>query len=162
MNLINDYPVLAAWLTYTLGVFTHLFVVKIPGAKKRDMSSNTPFSFKDYWSKDKFPILGNICIMLILTLAWSEFTKLQPSVADYRLLIFALLGFVGNSVVLAWLSKYTGQQNEVINVKSNTSDLMTGNHSADLQKITERAAAVTGKPDIANVQIEIKRDPEAQ
>lgn len=162
MNLINDYPIIAAWLTYTLGVFAHLFVVKIPGIKTRDSASNTPFSFSEYWKKDKFPILGNICFMLILTLIWSEFTRLQPVVADYRLSVFGLLGFVGNSIVLAWLSKYTGQQNEVINVKSNTADLMTDNHSADLEKIKERAAAVTGKPDIANVRIEIKRDPEAQ
>lgn len=154
--------ILLSWAMYILGVFAHLFIVKIPGTKRRDGATNKPFTFEEYWKTDQAPILGNICLALMLTIGWDQFVKVTPVVDGLNLLIFGLLGFAGNAVALAWLSKYTNVQNEMINVKSNTSDVMTDNHSADLAKVTERAAAVTGKANIADVKIEIKRDPEAQ
>lgn len=147
---INE--IILDWLMYIAGTLIYILAVKIPSWKRRGKSQNRPFNFREWIMDDGRMLIVNVLIAFMATLGWDALVKVSPVFSDIKLVIFGLIGLGGNPLVFAYASKFGLKELEVINVKSNVSDLITNNKATDVQGIIDSAQRALPNVDVVNVQ----------
>lgn len=112
---------------YIIGQLLHLFVFKIPAAKKRATAGNIEFSFKQYWNSDWHLIIGNQLLGLALMIGFDQIAHFRPAVIDYNKWFFIAVGYMGSSAILTKFSQYEKAVQSVIDVKTNLLNRELGN-----------------------------------
>lgn len=104
-------------IMYVLGIFLHLFWIKIPSLKKKAAMASCQFSLLDWWKTDYNVILGNAVFGAMLLFGLKELILWKPNVADYVKWFFAFMGTFGNSVAMAKFGKFEKTLNGIIDDK---------------------------------------------
>lgn len=115
-------PLLSYLLAGTLGVFFHIFVIKIPSLRDKSKRANHPFTFKDYLADDWHSIAGSFISIGILIIGLKEVLALKPEFANYITWIFVFVGFTGSSLIQSIFSIANKKIMQVIDVKTNIAD----------------------------------------
>lgn len=120
MNIYLQYGVM-----YFIGMLVHLLAVKIPSVKKRDEAANIKFSFREY-VKQEWPVLvANVFLGAGLIIGFDEIANWKPEVMSFAKWLFAALGAVGSSTIMAKFSSYEKKVLSIIDVKTNIGDAVT-------------------------------------
>jgi hypothetical protein len=113
-------------LMFILGQALHLFLIKLPSVRERCRAANKPFTMASWWSCDWSIVIGTFVIGCLLIVGLDEIVKWKPGVMDYVKWFFAGMGAFGSTIAMAKMSQFEKSLTDLINIKSNVSDAMTG------------------------------------
>lgn len=113
-------------IMFILGQGVHLFFIKIPALKKRSTAANKLFVFKDWWSCDWNIIIGTQLFGALIVFGLNELVDWKPEILTYVRWFFAGIGAFGSTVAMSLLSKYDKTLIQVLDIKSNIADTVTG------------------------------------
>ncbi len=129
---------------FILGQAAHLFLLKIPAIKTRCRAANKSFYFKEWWNCDWYIIIGTQVIGAMVILGLDEIVKWKPDVIYYVKWFFAAVGAFGSSVAMAKGSSYEKSLHNLLDVKSNVSDAVTGGTDT-VKETVQKGTEATGQ-----------------
>jgi hypothetical protein len=124
---------------FILGQAAHLFLIKIPAIKNRSNAVGKPFKWKEWWNCDFNIIIGTQVIGALVLLGLKEIITWKPGVIEYVRWFFAGLGAFGSTIAMAKGSQFEKSLVNLIDIKSNVSDAVTGGTTTVSQTIREAA-----------------------
>ena len=110
------------FLAGVLGTLIHLFAVKIPAVKKSAVAANIKFTYSGLFEDELAAILANLFSILAVLLVLDEVLKFKPELLSWLKIFFLTFGFMGSSLMVAWLGKAADKINSVVDVKTNIAD----------------------------------------
>ena len=105
-----------------LGIFFHIFAVKMPAVKTSAQVGNVPFTYRAFFQDELAAILASLLMVIILLVVLQEIIAYQPAVVPYLKAGFVFVGYTGSSLLVSWLGKAQDKINSIVNIKTNTAD----------------------------------------
>lgn len=105
-----------------LGVLFHLFVVKLPSARRKSKAANIPFSPAAYIKEEWDIIVGNLICVSMLIIGIDELAKWKPSIINAVKWLFFFVGISGSSVFMYAFSRVDKTFKKIIDIKTNVAD----------------------------------------
>lgn len=119
---MNFNTYLMCFVTGLLGIFLHIFAVKIPMVKQQAKSANMAFSYITYFQDELAAILASLISVVICLALLNEIVAFKPEVVPYLKFGFLFVGYTGASLVISVLGKAQEKINCVVDVKTNIAD----------------------------------------
>lgn len=91
----------------------------------------------DWWDCDWNVVIGTFLVIALVTEGLDEILKWKPAIWEYVKFFFAFVGATGSSAAMSFLSKYDGQTMNMLDVKANISDILTGPTKTVSETITK-------------------------
>lgn len=129
---------------YVLGQGLLLFWFTIPQLKEKCRIANKVFTLKEWWECDRTMVIGNMIFGAILVLGIDELVHWKPGVLDYIKWFFAIAGAFGPTIVQEKWGSFKKGISNLIDIKSNIADTLTGGTTTVKETITKGNEALPG------------------
>jgi hypothetical protein len=124
-----------------LGVLAHIVIVKLPSYKTKCEAANKKFSVVEYFQQDGLRILGSIVTIGVLMALWDEWIGWNQALLVKAKSLFAFIGFAGSSLLLAIFGVANKKVMDLLSIKSNVSDSVTGGSESVKETIVKAGNA---------------------
>jgi len=109
-----------------LGQALQILIVKIPSLKKKARVANVHYSFQELWDEDWNLLVATCVIGASVTIGLTELAAKWPGILDLIRWLYWLLGAFGSSVVMSKWGTYEAKIMQLLDVKANIADTLTG------------------------------------
>jgi len=113
-------------LMLCLGQALQILIVKIPSLKKKARVANVHYSFQELWDEDWNLLVATCVIGASVTIGLTELAAKWPGILDLIRWLYWLLGAFGSSVVMSKWGTYEAKIMQLLDVKANIADTLTG------------------------------------
>lgn len=109
-----------------IGLAIHV-LLRLQKMKQLALKSNVTFSVNEYFKQESLSLIISLLVLIVSVMGIDELINWQPYILKFVKWFFLVIGFAGDNIVFAFLSKTEKWLLEKIDRKTNIADGITEN-----------------------------------